>query len=735
MSDSPNLSTESAVQDEGHAATQSTMQAGQGLATADSVDCYDDVPASMDDYTRLRDEFRIDDVVDTIEHDDRTYDDSDVGDRDDTLESLADDDRNEEFERDQTQGNHQTVASAKLNTALHEQSRAQRIYHSMTGRGPAESADAEMACASPGNWQHSLHVPGWHFRRAKGGEGGQGRIYFARPFIGPAAGFSQRERMRTYVVKLAKATARDERRKQWQEQDEVRRLRLSSGHPNLVRIEGIMPNPDRRYCHQGAYLLEYCSAGSLEVVQYRFQHAENAIPEAFLWHLFDGLIAAIRFLHWGPSLVDDGQWRPIVHRDLRPANIFLNYNPRALFEVEIKLGDFDSARTWMGIDSRAWAGVAAYQPPEKPTSAPTVDIYAIGATIHDLLHNRAPGDPLTGEDIGTREEERNRAIRIQPVPKDYSVDLQDLLDRLLNPDASRRVSLADLARRPPSRPKLRVSKFARGFLHITRLYDDEFYPQVDPRRRGDYRTDFISPPPISPAEAQRYSARPMSESPDTDDANTYLMFERFSPVAVYADSAPIQQNNREVFSPAPPTYSLLTERANTNNGIEAIEQAVQHDEPCELALDDTSSIASTHHSSHQVPPPAALAPLVNPRPARQVTSPRLSQDDAPQQPVVLAPALATELVDPPAFAAALASLTAPAPIAVPRTNAIPAPAVTPAPGAAPIQNMEAAAASRPEDAGPRRSIRIRERIKRQREDAQIAENRNMKRMKRSNRKT
>lgn len=141
------------------------------------------------------------------------------------------------------------VESTKLNTDLREQTRAQCVHYTLAGRGPAESADAEMVCASPGNWQHSLHVPCWHFRRAKGGEGGQGRIYFVRPFIGLAAGLSQRERLRIYVVVLATAAARDVRRTQWQEQEEVRRLRLSSGHPNPVGIEGIMPNSDRRCCH------------------------------------------------------------------------------------------------------------------------------------------------------------------------------------------------------------------------------------------------------------------------------------------------------------------------------------------------------------------------------------------------------------------------------------------------------------------------------------------------------
>lgn len=179
----------------------------------------------------------------------------------------------------------------------------------------------------------------------------------------------------------------------------------------------------------------------------------------------------------------------------------------------------------------------------------------------------------------------------------------------------------------------------------------------------------------------------------------------------------IQQDSSEVYSSARPTYSLLIERDCLNDGSEAFKATPRHDELCELALDDTSSTASTHQNSHQIPS-AALAPVVGPRYPQSATSSRLAQDDAHTRSAsgaVSAPVTALAWAGPSAFIVAPVPVTALAPVAVDVA------VVEHAPVAVPMQNAAAAAATQTRNGRPRRSGRIREKTKRQKElDDQVA---------------
>lgn len=93
--------------------------------------------------------------------------------------------------------------------------------------------------------------------------------------------------------------------------------------------------------------MEYCDRGSLRdlILAYKTRkkaHQPDYIPESFIWHAFVGLADALGFLATGrshvslsPSLASSSSsssppnghasssWMPIVHRDIKPDNIFL----------------------------------------------------------------------------------------------------------------------------------------------------------------------------------------------------------------------------------------------------------------------------------------------------------------------------------------------------------------------------------------------------------------------------
>jgi serine/threonine protein kinase len=117
------------------------------------------------------------------------------------------------------------------------------------------------------------------------------------------------------------------------------------------RMNGELLTLRHRFCplKDGSYM-------NLDYYEARKDHPEDAgpaprIPEAFLWHVFESLCVAGLLLERG--VVEDNpmrHWRTIVHRDLRPANIFFGMPDKYQFTryPTPKIGDF---------------GLAVYAPP------------------------------------------------------------------------------------------------------------------------------------------------------------------------------------------------------------------------------------------------------------------------------------------------------------------------------------------------------------------------------------
>jgi serine/threonine protein kinase/outer membrane protein assembly factor BamB len=77
---------------------------------------------------------------------------------------------------------------------------------------------------------------------------------------------------------------------------------------------------------------------------------------------------------------------PIIFRDLKPSNIMLRPDGR------IVLVDFGIAKHFQPVQRGTMIGTEGYAPPEQyeGVADPTVDIYALGATMHQLLTNTDP---------------------------------------------------------------------------------------------------------------------------------------------------------------------------------------------------------------------------------------------------------------------------------------------------------------------------------------------------------
>jgi len=130
----------------------------------------------------------------------------------------------------------------------------------------------------------------------------------------------------------------------------------------------------------------------------------------------------------------------VIHRDLKPGNIMVDALGRA------RVMDFGIARQ---IESRRSVsgmivGTPTYMPPEQATGAHTdarSDVYSLGATLYELLADRAP---FLGKNVF---DTIDRVVTKEPDPlPNTAEDLRTIVSKCLMKEPSRRyVTAADLA--------------------------------------------------------------------------------------------------------------------------------------------------------------------------------------------------------------------------------------------------------------------------------------------------
>ncbi|MBN1146992.1 MAG: protein kinase [Anaerolineales bacterium] len=149
-------------------------------------------------------------------------------------------------------------------------------------------------------------------------------------------------------------------------------------HPNLPRvtdhfnIEG-----------QGQYLvMDFVEGEDLDSLAWRLAERQETLPIEQALHWVSQVADALNYLHTRQP--------PVVHRDVKPANIRINPEGRAVL-VDFGLVKFynPNLKTTMG----ARAVTPGYAPPEQYGRGSTdsrSDIYALGATLYRLLSGQEP---------------------------------------------------------------------------------------------------------------------------------------------------------------------------------------------------------------------------------------------------------------------------------------------------------------------------------------------------------
>jgi outer membrane protein assembly factor BamB/tRNA A-37 threonylcarbamoyl transferase component Bud32 len=240
------------------------------------------------------------------------------------------------------------------------------------------------------------------------GKGGAGDVYLAR---------DQQLFNRPVVVKRLRVQETDARDRAEAERNFEREAQALAelNNPRFPQILDFFIEPPLFYL-----VMEFVAGEDLD---HRLEDLGGPLSEDDVRSIGLQMAELLVYLH--------GQNPPIVHRDIKPGNIIINN------AGQITLVDFGIARAKMKVgdgkhgakaDSAAW-GTPGYAPPEQIAgrAEPASDVFALGATLHQLVTGRDPRDS-PGEPFPP-------AISLIAT---ISPNFSALLTRMLNPDPTQR---------------------------------------------------------------------------------------------------------------------------------------------------------------------------------------------------------------------------------------------------------------------------------------------------------
>jgi serine/threonine protein kinase len=154
-------------------------------------------------------------------------------------------------------------------------------------------------------------------------------------------------------------------------------------HPNLPKVFDYFSEDGRDYL-----VMDYVAGPNLKEVLDDARAHEQTLPESQVLEWAQQICDALSYLH--------GQDPPIIHRDVKPANVKLMPN-KAIKLVDFGLVKFIDSSDPRTITLLHTLGTPTYAPLEQygGGSARTdarSDIYSLGATLYHLLTGRAPAN-------------------------------------------------------------------------------------------------------------------------------------------------------------------------------------------------------------------------------------------------------------------------------------------------------------------------------------------------------
>ncbi|HXD90887.1 MAG TPA: protein kinase, partial [Candidatus Binataceae bacterium] len=195
------------------------------------------------------------------------------------------------------------------------------------------------------------------------GRGGMGRVYLAND-----------TRLANRPVAAKEMVLGDgiEEKKAVEDFNREARVLASLSHPSIPQVIDFFVERGRHYL-----VMEYVAGADL---QYRLDQLgpKARLPENQVLAWARQILDVLHFLH--------NQTPPLIYRDFKPGNIMIDRQDRAM------LIDFGIARFLPPGGRGTQIGSVGYAPPEQYLGKlePRSDVYALAATMHQLLTGRDP---------------------------------------------------------------------------------------------------------------------------------------------------------------------------------------------------------------------------------------------------------------------------------------------------------------------------------------------------------
>jgi serine/threonine-protein kinase len=250
------------------------------------------------------------------------------------------------------------------------------------------------------------------------------------------------------------------------------------GHPNIIRVfdANVFESPGGT-C--GYFTMENIPGGSLDKFWRSFGSA--FVPVETTVDLVKQVCRGLAQAHQEKP--------PIIHRDIKPQNILVGYEPDGL---RARVSDFGLARKVNPLTLLATAaGTLQFKPPEAfvqhKGDSPAADVWAIGTTLYLLLTDRLPVEMPEGATWATK----------------HLFDEAIIAPTEINPDISR--GLAKVVMRALEKSPENRFPSAREFLHD--LAAAPLHDQTGPALRKSLSSEpskvvFGSPSPLDSSRAR-----------------------------------------------------------------------------------------------------------------------------------------------------------------------------------------------------------------------------------------